>query len=983
MKTFDVLHAETSLLSVEQILRESARVFEDDKEIDTFTEEKDGSAAVRHTCIVPSSTDYKKLSETHEEIRREYPFKLDRFQELALKCLERDESILVSAHTSAGKTLIAEYAIHLSILRKQRVIYTSPIKALSNQKYRELNEKFGDVGLMTGDVTLNPDSTCIVMTTEILRNMIYKGTEILRETHFVVFDEVHYMRDRERGVVWEETIILLPSSTRFIFLSATIPNAEEFARWIVNIHRQPCHVIYTEKRPTPLEHYIYVNGEGASATEKEEQTLDKASRRVFLIVDKKGAFREENFARIQKSAAHSKKREKINVVDILKVLKSTNNLPTIVFSFRRKECEDYAVGASTNFDFNNDTEKNLIEVIFNNALKSLREEDRKLQQITGLKGMLLRGIGVHHSGLLPIVKEIIEILFQENLLKVLFATETFSIGLNMPAKSVVFTTIKKFDGVQTRFVTSGEYIQMSGRAGRRGTDKIGNVILALESSMEIGEAQIKSVLHGPSNTLDSAFKLSYNTILNILKLDGMDEEHVVKNSFLQFRQELKGKELQNSVTALIKRYAASKKKLEGLESALRNRKEVEKTFALKMQAFQSAKALLPNGPPKSHMAKGRLVVVCRVPRLKKEIGEGADAKIEYPDVTKAMEKVLAIVFNADTSGINVVTEEGETAHFPFSAVLHVSKMCLALGNGVSPIRFFKQYFEDRRKRGEEGEKAGAEIKFYQPHELTLGASGQEVKENQEKIELLCEQMYEKYVTQAPAQEKKEIIKTLRQKSFVHALETRITKAYREKEKTKLVMINEYNSKRRILQALFYTSESEVLIKGKVASEISSGDELLLTEMLFNNEFAKLPPGRICSLISCVVFDEKADNTTLTEESARVFEILKKTAKRLAAEFRKLDESFREGEEKEYLEKLCPRLMDVVYLWTEGYNFGEICSSTDVFEGSIIRCFRRLEEVLKEMCRAAKVVGNTEMENKFSAAISLVKRDIVFANSLYL
>lgn len=177
-----------------------------------------------------------------------YPFKLDTFQQEAINCIEKNESVLVAAHTSAGKTVCAEYAIAKSLKQKQRVIYTSPIKALSNQKYRDMQAEFGDVGLMTGDMTINPTATCLIMTTEILRNMLYRGSEIMREVAWVIYDEVHYMRDKERGVVWEESIILLPHKVRFVFLSATIPNAKEFVGWVAKTHHQPCHVVYTDYR---------------------------------------------------------------------------------------------------------------------------------------------------------------------------------------------------------------------------------------------------------------------------------------------------------------------------------------------------------------------------------------------------------------------------------------------------------------------------------------------------------------------------------------------------------------------------------------------------------------------------------------------------------------------------------------------------------------------------------------------------------------
>lgn len=214
---------------------------------------------------------------------KEYPFELDPFQEVSVACLERNESVLVSAHTSAGKTAVAEYAIAMSFRNNQKVIYTSPLKALSNQKYRELDQEFKDVGLMTGDVTISPNANCLVMTTEILRGMLYRGSEVLKEVAWVIFDEIHYMKDRERGVVWEESIIFLPPAIKMVFLSATMSNATEFAEWICNIHKQPCHVVYTDFRPTPLQHYVFPMGGSG----------------LYLVVDESEHFREDNFLKLQ------------------------------------------------------------------------------------------------------------------------------------------------------------------------------------------------------------------------------------------------------------------------------------------------------------------------------------------------------------------------------------------------------------------------------------------------------------------------------------------------------------------------------------------------------------------------------------------------------------------------------------------------------------------------------------------------------------
>jgi ATP-dependent RNA helicase DOB1 len=361
--------------------------------------------------------------------------------------------------------------------------------------------------------------------------MLYRGSEVMREVAWVIFDEIHYMRDKDRGVVWEEAIILLPEKVRFVFLSATIPNAREFAEWISQTKSQPCHVVYTNFRPTPLQHYIFPSGGDG----------------IHLVVDEKGRFREDNFKKAlsqlsgitgaDKSIIMNSKKERSSkgandLYKIVNMIMERNYHPVIVFSFSKRECEALALQISK-MDFNTSEEKKLVHSVFHNAIDSLSEDDKNLPQIEHILPLLERGIGIHHSGLLPILKEIIEILFQEGLLKALFATETFSIGLNMPAKTVVFTHTRKFDGKDFRWISSGEYIQMSGRAGRRGLDDRGIVIQMMDEMMDAAAA--KTMLKGSPDPLLSAFHLSYNMILNLLRLEDICPEYMLEKSFFQFQ----------------------------------------------------------------------------------------------------------------------------------------------------------------------------------------------------------------------------------------------------------------------------------------------------------------------------------------------------------------------------------------------------------------------------------------------------------------
>lgn len=360
-------------------------------------------------------------------------------------------------------------------------------------------------------------------------------------------------------MVWEETIILLPHKVRYVFLSATIPNAMEFAEWICTTHQQPCHVVYTDYRPTPLQHYLFPAGADG----------------IHLVVDEKGVFREDNFAKAMGALGGDSKGEDpasamsgqgrkgkskkgapkgefcaatlaavlalltrsprtgpSDIYKIVKMIMVKNYNPVIVFAFSKRECEGLALQMSK-LEFNSDEERDMVHTVFTNAISGLSEDDRQLPQIEHILPLLKRGIGIHHGGLLPILKEVIEILFQEGLLKVLFATETFSIGLNMPAKTVVFTSVRKYDGRDFRNLSGGEYIQMSGRAGRRGLDDRGIVIMMTDEKLE--PAAAKGMVKGQADRLDSAFHLGYNMILNLMRVEGLTPEYMLERSFYQFQ----------------------------------------------------------------------------------------------------------------------------------------------------------------------------------------------------------------------------------------------------------------------------------------------------------------------------------------------------------------------------------------------------------------------------------------------------------------
>ena len=532
--------------------------------------------------MVDVKRDITNFPELVPDMARNFPFELDTFQKEAVYHLENGDSVFVAAHTSAGKTVVAEYAISLAAKHMTKAIYTSPIKALSNQKFRDFRQEFEDVGILTGDVQINPEASCLIMTTEILRSMLYRGADLLRDVEFVIFDEVHYVNDLERGVVWEEVIIMLPEHVTLILLSATVPNTYEFASWVGRTKKKDIYVISTPKRPIPLEHYLWADKSMYKIVDADKKFLDrgwKEANAAISGIDKsknvnnsrgqadqqgsatgrggghgqnqrggpqrgfqRGGFQQHgrgkhqratgNVARTGRGGNRTSAAQDRNIwVHLVQHLKKQALLPACIFVFSKKRCEENA-DALSNLDFCTATEKSAIHMTIEHSLARLKLEDRRLPQIRRLRDLLGRGIAVHHGGLLPIVKEVVEILFAKTLVKVLFATETFAMGLNLPTRTVVFSGFRKHDGRAFRDLLPGEYTQMAGRAGRRGLDSVGSVIIVASGNDEAPPAAtLKHIILGDPTKLRSQFRLTYNMILNLLRVEALKIEEMIKRSF--------------------------------------------------------------------------------------------------------------------------------------------------------------------------------------------------------------------------------------------------------------------------------------------------------------------------------------------------------------------------------------------------------------------------------------------------------------------
>ncbi|MCB9889874.1 MAG: DEAD/DEAH box helicase [Planctomycetes bacterium] len=484
-------------------------------------------------------------------------YTLNAFQVQAARAIESGKNVLLAAPTGSGKTLVAEYAIEEAIRRGRRAIYTSPIKALSNQKFRDFKNDGLRVGLMTGDLTLDPDAPIVIMTTEIFRNAVFEDPKRFHDTDFAIFDEVHFVDDVDRGTVWEESLIFAPPHVRFVGLSATIANLHEFGSWIRSVREHELEIIEHTKRPVPLSHRLYHPDAGVFQLAQRPRALqfhERAAAREGRHGDRAGR-RERERSRWGDKRERGKGR-RIAVgprpyVQLLDELQQRQLLPILYFCFSRKECEIKAERSMFRRLLDR-RERAAIEAQFDDICARFELDPEADPGLRGILGRAVAGVGYHHAGMLPIHKEVVERLFTSGLLKLLFTTETFALGINMPARTVVFDLLRKFDGVQMDYMKSRDYLQMAGRAGRQGLDKSGLVLAILEDE-DLREAPLSRYHGGKVEPITSRFNLSYSTILNLYdRVGGAGLLDAYDRSFAAFQAQ------KGSASARAKKRAAAR-----------------------------------------------------------------------------------------------------------------------------------------------------------------------------------------------------------------------------------------------------------------------------------------------------------------------------------------------------------------------------------------------------------------------------------------
>ena len=550
--------------------------------------------------VIHCTEQFNYSDEKYQEYFDRFPYPLSDFQKWAIFAISNGHHSLVTAHTGSGKTLPAEFAIQFFKEQGKKVIYTGPIKALCNQKLYDLKLKFPHIsfGILTGDVKDNPEADVLIMTTEILRNTLFnKQINSCRETTkpielqfdldidndlgAVVFDEVHYIGDKDRGSVWEQAILLLPPQVQLIMLSATIEKPEIFAEWLEleknkifkSQNKEPKHLYMTTtyERVVPLTHYGWFTSHQSTIQGVKNtpyaQKFKEVINKPLMLASATGTFNDINFHKIsQLSEYHQKNKIFIKrqfvLNELIGYLNRNNMLPAICFVFSRKNVELCANEITINLFHKDDKTPNIIEheceKILIGKLKNYKEYTA-LEEYRTMISLLKKGIAIHHAGIMPILREMVELLFEKKYIKLLFATETFAVGINMPTKTVIFSSVSKFSGESMRYLLSHEYTQMAGRAGRRGIDTIGHVIHCNNLFSLPDITTYKNMLTGSPKMLVSQFKISYNLILSIISANSGNLAHRIDNELITFMEK---SFIQNDIIKEINTYDSLQRDLE-------------------------------------------------------------------------------------------------------------------------------------------------------------------------------------------------------------------------------------------------------------------------------------------------------------------------------------------------------------------------------------------------------------------------------------
>ncbi len=874
-----------------------------------------------------------------------FPFPLDDFQLEAIQAINSGNSVVLTAPTGSGKTLIGEFAIYRGLSHASRVFYTTPLKALSNQKFRDFASQYGEnkVGLLTGDISINREAPILVMTTEIFRNMLYgefdEFDDPLENLESVILDECHYMNDPQRGTVWEETIIHCPTRTQIIALSATIANADQLQNWIEKVHG-PTVLINSDKRPVPLD-FIFCSVKG-----------------LHPLLNNKGNGIHPN-CKIWRAPKGQKKRAKVgrimqpkspSIGFVISKLAERNMLPAIYFIFSRKGC-DKAIENIKDLTLVSYSEANLISQKLDVYLKNNQEAIKDKSQCEALK----RGIASHHAGLLPAWKELVEELFQQGLIKVVFATETLAAGINMPARTTVISSLSKRTEDGHRLLFSSEFLQMSGRAGRRGKDTQGYVV-TLQTRFE-GAKEASALAISKPNSLESQFTPSYGMVLNLLQSYTLEKsKELIKRSFGSFLY-LGESSGENEILENLNKDLIELKKITSKVSwkdfdnyeKLNNRLKEERRLLkiLEKQAAEKLSEEITNALP--YIKDGSLISI-KAPQIKRKIVPGLIFKKIYE--SQKIKSLLCLtidnlfilikpsyivsIFN-DLDAIDVLGLESPKMYFSGEVVR---------GDDMS------QCFADRIL--EVSKKNDLQTPQY---DLTT-----EVMAQQQQINNL-----EEIVTDHPSHRFGDSRKLKKYRKKIVDVEQEINLRKKLLDDKENHNWRTFTDLMKILNHFGCLNDLELTEVGQTVGAIRSENELWIGLVLVSGYLDDLDPPELAAIIQAICVDVRRPNLWSNfKPSLKVIDVFNELEG-----LRKLVSSQQNKFHIEipiYLEK---ELTGIISEWARGKKWKDLVFNTSLDEGDVVRIIRRSIDVLSQVQYCIGV--SNKLKSKARLALKAINR----------
>jgi ATP-dependent RNA helicase HelY len=901
-----------------------------------------------------------------------YSFGLDDFQLRACRVLEDGHSVLVAAPTGSGKTIVGEFAVHLALGSGRKCFYTTPIKALSNQKFNDLVERYGaeNVGLLTGDNSINGDAPVVVMTTEVLRNMLYAGSRTLTGLGYVVMDEVHYLADRSRGAVWEEVIIHLPESVALVSLSATVSNAEEFGEWLGTVRGETVTIV-EEKRPVPLYQHVLVGRKmfdlfsdehrADGPTAAQEGIVNPQLLRVARDDYMAGRMRDRRSPKGQRRPDRSRQSGNGRRVwvpsraDVVEQLDRAGLLPAIVFIFSRVGC-DAAVQQCLNANLRLTTPEERDEIVaFVEAhCSNLPDEDLQVLGYHEFLDGLSRGVAAHHAGMLPTFKECVEELFLRGLCRVVFATETLALGINMPARSVVIEKLSKWNGETHADITPGEYTQLTGRAGRRGIDVEGHGVVLYQPGLD--PKSVAGLASTRTYPLRSSFAPSYNMAVNLVHQFGRERaRELLESSFAQFQAD-------KAVVGLARQLRKSDEALEGYAESARCHLGDFGEYARLRRELSETEA----GLAKARRHDRRAEVIASLDALRPG---------DVIEVPAGRFSGMAVVIDPGNQG----DREGPRPYV-LTADRHARR--LSLVDFPTPVVAFDRMRIPKSFNGRnpQSRRDLASTLRTRTHGLTppppgsRGPAGSPARDGSAKIEELRRRLREHPCHGCPDREDH-----ARWMERWYKLDRDARTLRRRIEQRTNTIARQFDRICEVLTALEYLEgdpENQTVTKrGRALMRIYNELDLLTAESLRAGLWNDLDPSELAAVLSTLVFESRRadDDASPRIPGGRVREVLK--------EMTSLWSDLDALERQHKLEQL--REPDfgfawAAYRWAEGDDLDEVLDATGLAAGDFVRWVKQLLDLAGQIGDAA---GDAALRDTARATTDRLRRGVVAYSSV--